>query len=52
LVFERSFQASPRLDQESRHRGGNQQGYGDAEKDHLIALRAVIAGAGDERAED
>jgi hypothetical protein len=42
----------PGLDQKRRHRGGNQQGDRDAEKDHLIAFRAVVDRAGDEGAED
>ena len=41
-----------RLDQERRHRGGNQERDGDAGKDQLVALRAVVNRAGDEGAED
>ena len=39
----------PRLDQERRHRGGNQERDRDAEKNQLIALRPVVDGASDER---
>ena len=42
----------PRLDQERRHSGGDQHCDRDSRKDHLIALRPVVDGAGDERAED
>ena len=42
----------PRLDQERRHRGGNQERDRDAGKDQLVALCAVVDRAGDERAED
>lgn len=42
----------PRLDQERRHRGGNQERDRDAGKDQLVALRAVVNRAGDEGAED
>jgi len=46
------FEIRPRLDQERGHRGGDQQCDRDSRKNHLIALRAVVGGAGDERAED
>ena len=42
----------PRLDQERRHRGGNQERDRDDGKDQLVALRAVVNRAGYERAED
>ena len=35
------FELRPRLDQERRHRGGNQERDRDAEKTQLIALRAI-----------
>ena len=46
------FEIRPRFDQKRGHGGGDQQCDGDSRKDHLIALRAVVDGAGDERAED
>ena len=46
------FEIRPRLDQERRHCRGDQQGHGDAGKNHLVALRAVVDGAGEEGAED
>ena len=42
----------PRLDQERRHRGGNQERDRDAGKDQLVALRAVVNRAGGEGAEN
>src|SRR6267142_6890625 len=47
-----SSEFRPRLDQERRHRGGNQERDRDAGKDQLVALRAVVDRAGDEGAED
>ena len=46
------FKLRPRLDQERRHRGGNQERDGDAGEDQLVALRAVVDRAGDKGAED